>query len=295
MPEAAEDTHDWKERVRTLAKAAGLRPPSTSITLAKAAALRPPTARATIMCSPTAKDATRLPPFPSFMAVLNTSVSAAVNQCKQSFLRDLCEAVDPDGLNFGPEAGAKPDQADAWWRGFFARPQAEQDRVRQVLLSMVKSKGKLIKVQAERLKIKEAMDRITKAQLEKRAKELEAKVQSQARQLRSRRRKRGGESIRPLTEKQTEALYIFAVCNGNYAEAARRIGIDRKSFEERCKAAYVKLGHKGMKRYEMEISKALVARLPRDRRGQEVVAADDDGPAALEGRKPRKATRNRRG
>jgi class 3 adenylate cyclase len=111
-----------------------------------------------------------------------------VNQCKQSFLRDLCKAVDPDGLNFGPDAGATPDQADAWWRGFFARPQAEQDRVRQVLLSMVKSKGELIKVQAEGLKIKEAMDRVTKGQLEKKAKELQAKVQSLARQLRSRRK-----------------------------------------------------------------------------------------------------------
>jgi predicted DNA-binding protein (UPF0251 family) len=101
-------------------------------------------------------------------------------------------------------------------------------------------------------------------------------------------------SVRPLTAKQTEALYVLAQCNGNYAEAARRLKIDRKSFEERCSAAYGKLGQKGMKRHATEISKALISRLPRDLRGQEALAADDDGPAALEGRKPQ-VPRNRRG
>jgi class 3 adenylate cyclase len=176
MPEAAEDTHDWKEILRTWAKAEGLRPRST--------------ARAAVMCSPTAKAAAMVPPFPSFTAVLNTSVSAAVNQCKQSFLRDLCEAVDPDRLIFGPEAGAKPDQADAWWRGFFARPQAEQDRVRQILLSRVKSTGELVKAQADELNIKEGMDRVTIAGLEKEVKERAAEVQSLTRQLRSRRKRK---------------------------------------------------------------------------------------------------------
>jgi hypothetical protein len=280
MPEASEDTHDWKESLRTWAKAA---------------ALRPPTARAAAMSPPTAKAAALLPPLPSFTAVLNKSVSAAVNQCKQSFLRDLSEAVDPDRLNFGPDAGATPDQADTWWRGFFARPQAEQDRVRQVLLSMVKSNVELVKMQAEERKVKEIVGRFTKAGSDKKTQELEATVKSLARQLRSRRRKRGGKRIHALTPKQTEALLMLGECAGNYAKAARRIGIDRKSFEERCKAAYGKLGRQGMKRQQIEINKALVARLPRDRREQEVVATHDDGPAALEGRKPRKVTRNRRG
>jgi len=95
-----------------------------------------------------------------------------------------------------------------------------------------------------------------------------------ARKARNRRRRSSAEEkIRPLTEKQVEAVHIVGECRGNLAEAARRIGIDRKSLKERYDAALKKLGKAGMPKPSTE-------RLPQDRRGQTMVAGEDDGPAA---------------
>jgi predicted DNA-binding protein (UPF0251 family) len=88
------------------------------------------------------------------------------------------------------------------------------------------------------------------------------------RQRRKRRRRKSGAAPRPLTAKQTEAAQIVGECKGNLAEAARRLGIDRKTLQERYEGALSKLGRQAVKHR--------VQSLPLDRRGQERLSCDDD-------------------
>ena len=90
---------------------------------------------------------------------------------------------------------------------------------------------------------------------------------------RKRRRRKTPQNPRPITAKQTEAMQIVGECQGNLAEAARRIGINPKSLRERYDAACKKLGRKAVK--------AMTKSFPKDRRGQEDVASSDDGPGSL--------------
>ena len=74
---------------------------------------------------------------------------------------------------------------------------------------------------------------------------------------------------RDLTAKELEAIYTIGVCRGNKSKAARQIGIDRKSLAERFDRALQKLGKRVVQQH---ITKSM----PRDRRGQEHIAEDDD-------------------
>ena len=84
----------------------------------------------------------------------------------------------------------------------------------------------------------------------------------------SRKRSRTLPKDRELTAKQVEAVQVFGECKGNKAAAARRLGIDRSSLAERLDRAWEKLG----KRATKHATKAI----PRDRRGQAHVSAEDD-------------------
>jgi hypothetical protein len=225
----------------------------------------------------------------------NEEVFARLNRMKLfRRFRALCEAI-----GFKPPDGAGQAKAAAYWLCLLEQPEDFHDKLWRLFADYIGGMQQRWAATERLLSATETVLTKTTPLLAEGFNRKNALIARQAealaRRMRSRRRKRGGGTIRPLTSKQAEALHMLALCNGNYAEAARRIRIDRKSFEERCEAAYGKLGRKGMKRHEIEINKALVTKLPRDERGQEVVVADDDGPAALEGRKPRKATRSRRG
>jgi predicted DNA-binding protein (UPF0251 family) len=80
--------------------------------------------------------------------------------------------------------------------------------------------------------------------------------------------------VHDLTNPQIEAMTVFAECKGSYADAARRLGIDRKSFKERHDAACKKLG-------KMAVKKPKTKRQPHDKRGQLKIASQDDGPATI--------------
>lgn len=83
-----------------------------------------------------------------------------------------------------------------------------------------------------------------------------------------RRRRRAERPAKPLTAKQTEALQIVGECKGNLAEAAGRLGIDRKSLKERYDTALKKLGRTHLKYVTEQIRQ--------DLRGQANVAEEDD-------------------
>jgi len=86
----------------------------------------------------------------------------------------------------------------------------------------------------------------------------------------TKRRKRTGAAKAPtLTPKQTEAMKLHGDCEGNIAEIARRLGIGRKSAEDRVKAAFKKLGRSIPR-------KASTKALPTSRRGEEIVSKSDD-------------------
>jgi len=85
--------------------------------------------------------------------------------------------------------------------------------------------------------------------------------------LRRRRRPPMNPKGRPLTAKQTEAVQIVGECKGNYAEAARRVGKDRKTVEQHYRAAMRKLG-------KIVLPKPKLRALPQDRRGQPNVSED---------------------
>jgi hypothetical protein len=85
-----------------------------------------------------------------------------------------------------------------------------------------------------------------------------------------RRRKFGTQKPRPLTTRQVEVVEIVGECRGNVAEAARRLGRDRKTIEETYRAALAKLGK------SVYWNRNKTRLLTRDCRGQEDVADIDD-------------------
>jgi predicted DNA-binding protein (UPF0251 family) len=91
---------------------------------------------------------------------------------------------------------------------------------------------------------------------------------------------------KPLTAKQLEVVQTVGECEGNIAEAARRLGKDRKTVDEAYKAACEKIGMAAP-------SAKKTIRLAQDMRGQETIASNDDGPASI-GPKPRNISRDRR-
>ena len=72
---------------------------------------------------------------------------------------------------------------------------------------------------------------------------------------------------RPLTARQAEVVQIVGECRGDLAEAARRLGIDRKTVKESYDAGNRKLGIRAM-------PKPKTVALPVDRRGGITVAKD---------------------
>ena len=79
-------------------------------------------------------------------------------------------------------------------------------------------------------------------------------------------RNRPSLEMKPLTEKQTEAAQIVGQCKGNISEAARRLGVTRKTVEQHYKAALRKMGE--------TVVKQATRQLPLDRRGQIAVSED---------------------
>ena len=80
--------------------------------------------------------------------------------------------------------------------------------------------------------------------------------------------KRASVVSKPLTPRQVEVMQIVAECKGDLAEAARRLGLDRKTVMQHYTAAEKKLGKAAVKH--------ATCALPRDRRGQAHVAEGDD-------------------
>ncbi len=83
-----------------------------------------------------------------------------------------------------------------------------------------------------------------------------------------RKRKRQAMKASPLTAKQTEAVQVVGECKGSFAEAGRRLGVDRKTVQQHYQAAMKKLGKSAVKHATQS--------LPSDRRGQADLSADDD-------------------
>jgi len=81
-------------------------------------------------------------------------------------------------------------------------------------------------------------------------------------------RRNAERQLQPLTDRQLEVLRVVGECEENFSEAARRLGLDRKTVRQHYQAAMKKLGRaaRGHK----------TTRLPVDRRGQTAVAADQD-------------------
>ena len=71
-------------------------------------------------------------------------------------------------------------------------------------------------------------------------------------------------AIRPLTSKQAEAVQLVGEHKGNVSEAAKVAGISRQAMKKRYEEAMKKLG-------KAALPKPKTQRLPRDRRGQEIV------------------------
>ena len=86
------------------------------------------------------------------------------------------------------------------------------------------------------------------------------------------RRRRAGQPQRPrpLTARQAEVIQIVGECKGNVAEAAIRLGRDRKTIDESYRAGMAKLGKNVCRK------KKTGRLIPRDKRGQADVADIDD-------------------
>ena len=84
----------------------------------------------------------------------------------------------------------------------------------------------------------------------------------------ARRGRKPSSKLRPLTPRQMEAVTVVPECKGNYGEAARRMGLDRKTVVQHYKAGMGKLGIKAVKHGTQG--------LPADRRGQANVTYEDD-------------------
>jgi predicted DNA-binding protein (UPF0251 family) len=68
------------------------------------------------------------------------------------------------------------------------------------------------------------------------------RLQSKKETTAPRKRKRGTIKVKPLTARQVEVVQIVGECNGDLAEAARKLGIDRKTVKQHFDAASRKLG-----------------------------------------------------
>ncbi len=93
-------------------------------------------------------------------------------------------------------------------------------------------------------------------------------IASRATPKRPRKRHRATDEIKPLTDKQSEAVYIVNECRGNIAEAARRLGKDPATVRQAFRTGMKKLGaialdHKTTK-------------MPTGKRGESSVSAEDD-------------------
>jgi len=122
---------------------------------------------------------------------------------------------------------------------------------------------------------KRRMDRqqqiVTELAAEERARHTTSK--GAGKKKRRRRKRQTPDKVRPLTPRQVEVMQIVGECKGNLSQAARRMGLDRKTVEQHWDAASKKLGKQAMKVY--------TGHLPKDRRGQESIAGQDDGPGAI--------------
>jgi hypothetical protein len=85
-----------------------------------------------------------------------------------------------------------------------------------------------------------------------------------------RRRQGTAKKPRPLTARQTEVIQIVGECKGNLAQAATRLGRNRKTIVEIYKAGMKKLGK------DVSHAKKSDRLIARDRRGQSDVADIDD-------------------
>lgn len=83
------------------------------------------------------------------------------------------------------------------------------------------------------------------------------------------RRRRPPLQLKQLTAKQLEASKLHGECEGNFAEVARRMGIDRKTAVQHIEAAFTKLG-------KSVPTKAKTIAFRTDRRGQADIAKSDD-------------------
>lgn len=82
--------------------------------------------------------------------------------------------------------------------------------------------------------------------------------------------------MRPLTVRQIEALQMVLECNGNFAEAARRLKVVPKTIREHYFNALKKLSATGLLAVDRKMKKA-AGELPTDRRGQLDAYRDHDG------------------
>jgi DNA-binding NarL/FixJ family response regulator len=82
-------------------------------------------------------------------------------------------------------------------------------------------------------------------------------------------RRRPAVALKQLTARQVEAAHVVGECKGNLAEAARRMGLDRKTVSQHYRAALRKLG-------KTALPTPKTGRLLRDRRGQESMADGED-------------------
>jgi len=86
--------------------------------------------------------------------------------------------------------------------------------------------------------------------------------------VKKRRHRKANRKPKPLTAIQTEAVHIVGECKGDFAEAARRFGKDRKTVQEAYGSAMKKLGKTSIRHSTRPIAT--------DRRGQENIADDAD-------------------
>ena len=84
------------------------------------------------------------------------------------------------------------------------------------------------------------------------------------------RRKGTPRETKTLTARQLEAVKVVGECDGYFAEAARRMGIDRKTCRQHYDSAMRKLGRAAPH------AKRRTQSLPTDRRGGVILAAGDD-------------------
>jgi predicted DNA-binding protein (UPF0251 family) len=94
---------------------------------------------------------------------------------------------------------------------------------------------------------------------------------SQSDRPRRRPRKRPAETVSELTPPQLEAIRLHGECEGNMAEVGRRMQINRKTAQQHFEAGMAKLGKNAVRG-----KKPKTQSIPKDPRGQELLAEDDD-------------------